>query len=130
MRSTFWNASTATGARSPTSTGSSIVYYRSDEARLVALEKGEIDIAQLYDEAKPTLQKNPKLTYQETYDPSILHKHYFNMRRWPMNDIRFRKAVWMGADWKNIAINAWAFKSGNPARTLLEYSKYFDPEAL
>jgi ABC-type transport system substrate-binding protein len=106
------------------------IYYRSDEARLVALEKGEIDLAQLYDEAKPTLQKNPKLTYQETYDPSILHKYYFNMRRWPMNDVRFRKAVWMGADWKNIAINAWAFKSGNPARTLLEYTKYFSPESV
>jgi ABC-type transport system substrate-binding protein len=36
----------------------------------------------------------------------------------------------MGADWKNIAINAFAFKSGNPARTLLEYSKYFNPEAV
>jgi len=106
------------------------VYYRSDEARLVALEKGEVDMAQLYDEAKPTLRNNPKLTYHETYDPSILHKHYFNMRRWPMNDIRFRKAVWMGVDWKNISINAWAFKSGNPARTLLEYSKYFEPEAV
>jgi peptide/nickel transport system substrate-binding protein len=36
----------------------------------------------------------------------------------------------MGADWKNISINAWAFKSGNPARTLLEYTKYFNPEAV
>jgi peptide/nickel transport system substrate-binding protein len=107
-----------------------LLYYRSDEARLVALEKGEIDFAQLYDEAKPTLQKNPNLAFQELYDPSILHKHYFNMRRWPGSDIRFRKAVWMGADWKNIAINASAFKSGNPARTLLEYSKYFNPEAV
>ena len=107
-----------------------VLNYRSDDARLVALERGEIDMAQLYDEAKPTLKDNPKLTYQETYDPSIIHKYYFNMRRWPMNDIRFRKAVWMGADWKNISINAWAFKSGNPARTLLEYTKYFNPEAV
>jgi ABC-type transport system substrate-binding protein len=106
------------------------IYYRSDEARLVALEKGEIDMAQLYDEAKPTLKNNPKLTYQETFDPSVLHKYYFNVRRWPMNDVRFRKAVWMGVDWKNAAINAWAFKSGNWARTLLEYTKYFNPEAV
>ncbi len=106
------------------------IFYRSDEARLVALEKGEIDMAQLYDEAKPTLKNNPKLTYQETYDPSVLHKYYFNVRRWPMNDVRFRKAVWMGVDWKNSAINSWAFKSGNPARTLLEYTKYFNPEAV
>ncbi len=107
-----------------------MIFYRSDEARLVALEKGEIDMAQLYDEAKPTLQKNPRLTYQEAFDPSILHKYYFNLRQWPMNDIRFRKAVWMGVDWKTLSINAWAFKSGNPARTLLEYSKYFNPEAV
>lgn len=107
-----------------------LIYYRSDDARLIALEKGDIDFAQLYDEAKPTLQKNPKLAYHGLFDPSILHKHYFNMRRWPMNDVRFRKAVWMGADWKNIAVNAFAFQSGNPARTFLEYSKYFNPEAV
>jgi peptide/nickel transport system substrate-binding protein len=106
------------------------IYYRADEPRLVALEKGEIDFAQLYDESKPTLQKNAKLAFKELYDPSILHKHYFNMRRWPGNDVRFRKAVWMGADWKNIAINAYAFKSGNPARTFLEYSAYFNQDAL
>ncbi len=107
-----------------------LIYYRSDEARLIALEKGEVDFAQLYDEAKPALQKDPKLAYQELHDPSILHKHYFNMRRWPMSDVRFRKAVWMGADWKNIAVNAFAFKSGNPARTLFEYTKYFNQDAL
>jgi hypothetical protein len=31
---------------------------------------------------------------------------------------------------RNIAINAYAFKSGNPARTFLEYSKYFNQDAL
>jgi ABC-type transport system substrate-binding protein len=107
-----------------------LIFYRSDETRLVALEKGEIDMAQLYDEAKPILKNNPKLAYQEMPDPSVLHKYYFNMRRWPMNDVRFRKAVWMGADWKSMAVNAWALKSGNHARTLLEFTKYFNPEAI
>jgi len=107
-----------------------LIYYRSDEARLVALERGDIDMAQLYDEAKPVLKNNPKLTHQEAPDPSVIHKYYFNVRRWPMSDVRFRKAVWMGADWKTIALNAWALKSGNVCRTLLDHSKYFNPEAV
>jgi oligopeptide transport system substrate-binding protein len=47
-----------------------------------------------------------------------------------MNDIRFRKAVWMGADWKNIIINAYPYKSGVFARTLLDHTPYFNPEAM
>ncbi|MBW2029211.1 MAG: ABC transporter substrate-binding protein, partial [Deltaproteobacteria bacterium] len=104
--------------------------YRSNDSRLIALQKGEIDIAPLFDEAKPVLDKDPNLAYEEIIHPMVLHKMYFNLRRWPMNDIRFRKAVWMGADWKNIVINAFAFKSGNYARTHFEYTKYFNPDAL
>ncbi|MBW1997633.1 MAG: ABC transporter substrate-binding protein [Deltaproteobacteria bacterium] len=103
---------------------------RSDEARLIALEKGDVDMAQLLDIARPILEKDPNLEYQAARNSLVLHKHYFNFRRWPMNDIRFRKAIWMGADWKNICINIRAFKSGVYARTLLEYSPYFNPEAL
>jgi peptide/nickel transport system substrate-binding protein len=106
------------------------IFYRSDESRLIGLQKGEIDIAYLYDDAKPVLDKDTNLAYYQIIIAESLNKMYFNMRRWPMNDIRFRKAVWMGADWKNIAINAHPFKSGNPARTFFEYSKYFNPEAL
>jgi ABC-type transport system substrate-binding protein len=105
-------------------------FYRSDEARLIALQKGEIDMAQLFDEARPILEKDPNLAFREVVQPAMLVKLYFNLRRWPMNDIRFRKAVYMGADWKNIAINAHSFKSGNYARTLLDYTKYFNPGAL
>jgi len=105
-------------------------FYRSDEARLIALQKGEIDIAQLFDEARPILEKDPNLTFREVVQPAMLVKLYFNLRRWPMSDIRFRKAVYMGADWKSIAINAHAFRSGNYARTLLDYTKYFNPGAL
>lgn len=105
-------------------------YYRSNQARLIALQKGELDIAPLFDEAKPILDKDPNLSYEELIIPVVLHKMFFNMRRWPMNDLRFRRAVLMGADWKNIVINTFAFKSGNYARTPFEYSKYFNPEAL
>jgi ABC-type transport system substrate-binding protein len=104
-------------------------FYRSDETRLMALQKGELDVASLFDDARPVLDKDPNLAYKPNISPDILRKLYFNMRRWPMNDIRFRRAVWMGADWQNIATNSFAYKSGNYARTLLEYTKYFDPEA-
>jgi peptide/nickel transport system substrate-binding protein len=106
------------------------VFYRSNESRLIALQKGEVDIAYVFDDAKPTLEKDPNLSYAEIIIRESLNKLYFNVRRWPMNDIRFRRAVWMGADWKNIAINCYPYKSGNPARTLFEHSKYFNPEAL
>lgn len=105
-------------------------FYRSDESRLIALQKGELDLAVLFDEARPILDKDPNLTYKVGLTGDVLRKLYFNMRRWPMSDIRFRQAVWMGVDWKNASINAFAFKSGNHARTLLEYTKYFNPEAV
>ncbi len=105
-------------------------FYRSDEARLIALQKGEIDFAQLKDGAKPILDKDPNLEWDTVTSSSIIQKHYFNVRRWPMNDIRFRRAVWMGADWKNIIINAYPYKSGVFARTLLDHTPYFNPEAM
>jgi ABC-type transport system substrate-binding protein len=105
-------------------------FYRSDDARLMALQKGELDLAVLFDDARPVLDKDPNLTYKVGLTGDVLRKLYFNMRRWPMSDIRFRQAVWMGVDWKNASINAFAFKSGNHARTLLEYTKYFNPEAV
>jgi len=36
----------------------------------------------------------------------------------------------MGADWKNIAINSKPFKMGMHARTMLEFTPYFNPEAV
>jgi ABC-type transport system substrate-binding protein len=106
------------------------IFYRSDEARLIALQKGEIDIAFLGDDAKPILEKDANLSYHEIIIPESLNRMNFNLRRWPMNDIRFRKAVWMGADWQAIAVNAYPYKSGNPARTFLEHTKYFNLDAL
>ena len=105
-------------------------FYRSDETRLMALQKGELDLAVLFDDAKPTIDKDPNLAYQPNILSDVLRKAYFNMRRWPMNDIRFRMAVWKGVDWKNVSINAFAFKSGTYARTLLDNTKYFNPSAV
>lgn len=105
-------------------------FYRSDDARLLALQQGELDLAVLFDDARPILDKDPNVAYQVGLTGDVLRKLYFNLRRWPMSDIRFRRAVWMGVDWKNASINAFAFKSGNHARTLLEYSKYFNADAV
>lgn len=103
---------------------------RSAEARLIALEKGEIHIAQYMDaEHFPILDKDANLTRVEALGPFVMQKYYFNFRHWPANDLRFRRAVWMGADWKNIAINARAFKSGLYASTLLYGSDFYNPEA-
>ena len=106
------------------------IFIRSDEARLIALQKGELDIAHLSYAAKPTLDKDPNLIWHKIFLSDGLNRLFFNFRRWPMNDIRFRKAVWMGADWKNININAHPFQSGDWARTYLEFSTSFNPEAL
>ena len=74
-------------------------FYRSDETRLMALQKGELDLAVLFDDARPTMDKDPNITYQPNMTRDVFRKAYFNMRRWPMNDIRFRMAVgrvWIG----------------------------------
>ncbi|MBW2029461.1 MAG: ABC transporter substrate-binding protein [Deltaproteobacteria bacterium] len=107
------------------------IFIRSDEARLIALQKGEIDMAQqVLEEHLSIVEKDPNVTCQQAIVPFVLHKHYFNFRRWPMTDLRFRKAIWMGADWKNIAINTRANKSGLYARTLLDYTDFFNPGAV
>jgi peptide/nickel transport system substrate-binding protein len=103
---------------------------RSDEARLIALQKGEVDIAWLLEEAYPILQADPDLEYQESRNALVLHKQVFNVRRWPMSDVRFRKAIWMGADWENIGKNVRAYTMGVYARTFLEHSAHFNPEAV
>lgn len=103
---------------------------RSDESRLIALQKGEVDMAWLMEEAYPVLKKDTNLVYQESQNSFVLHKLYFNFRRWPMNDLRFRQAMWMGVNWEPIIRNVRAFKMGVYARTLLEHSAYFNPEAV
>lgn len=97
---------------------------RSDEARLIALQKGEIDMTWLMEEAYPVLKKDTNLAYQEKQSPLILHKFYFNVRRWPMSDIRLRQAIQMGVNWEPITRNTRAYKMGAYAKTLLAFSPY------
>jgi peptide/nickel transport system substrate-binding protein len=106
------------------------VFIRSDEARLIALQKGELDIAHLGQAALPIVEEDPNLIPHNIVVQDSLNRLFFNFRRWPMNDIRFRKAVWMGANWKQIARNAHPLQLGEQARTFLEHSPFFNPEAL
>jgi peptide/nickel transport system substrate-binding protein len=106
------------------------LFIRSEEARLTALQHGDIDICQVYGNAKPILERDPSLHFEPITATSTLYINCFNMRRWPMNDIRFRKAYWMGADWENITLNADPLKSEQHPRTFLDRSKYFNPEAV
>ena len=105
-------------------------FIQSDEDRLKALQNGEVDICQVHENAKSTLEIDPNLQFEPVTATSTMYINDFNMRRWPMNDIRFRKAYWMGADWDNIVINAVPFSSGQHPRTFLDRTPYFNPEAV
>jgi ABC-type transport system substrate-binding protein len=106
------------------------LFIRSDGDRLKALQNGVIDICQVYDDARPSLEQDPYLRFEPVTLTSTMHINYFNMRRWPMNDVRFRKAYWMGADWENVVIHAVPFASGQHPRTFLDRTQYFNPEAM
>jgi peptide/nickel transport system substrate-binding protein len=105
-------------------------FIRGDKARLSALEKGEIDVAHLIDADKPALEKDPNLAYYDWPVGGNLSRLWFNQRRWPMSEIRFRTAVWIGADWKDIIINSYSHESGHYARTHLEHTKYYKSDSV
>ncbi|MFC1534198.1 ABC transporter substrate-binding protein, partial [Thermodesulfobacteriota bacterium] len=106
------------------------IFIRGADARLIAIQKGDVDVTTVAYQAKPILEKEANLVWEKILLLDGLSRLFFNFRRWPMNDIRFRKAIWMGADWRNINIMAHPFKSGNHARTYLEYSTFFNQDAL
>lgn len=101
------------------------------QTRLIALQKGEVDIAvSLPLSSLPLLKKDPKLGYfivdDVTRKKGMLN---FNLRLWPMNQLKFRQAVAMGVDW--VKITKAAFPEGTAAfsRTFLKGSWAENPEA-
>ncbi len=73
------------------------------QTRLVALQIGEVDIAtDLLLNQVHIIQKDPNLKFNLLNDPmsSTCGNLLFNFRRWPMNQLKFRQAVAMGADWR------------------------------
>lgn len=81
------------------------------QTRLIALQKGEVDLAILDLTALPTVKGDPNLDHWFCTDFNrkwgVL---WFNLRRWPMSSLKFRKAIAMGADWNRAA--AVAFPKG------------------
>ncbi len=101
------------------------------QTRLIAFQKGEVDAAiNLPLTSLPLLKKDPNLRYflvnDITRGGSAL---YFNLRRWPMNQLKFRQAVAMGVDW--VKITKTAFPEGTAVfyRSFLKGSWAENPEA-
>ncbi len=76
------------------------------QTRFIALQKGEVDLAtDLLFSQIPELRRDSNLAYHLIMEArkGSWGNLWFNFRRWPMNQLKFRQAVAMGADWKNIA---------------------------
>ncbi len=100
------------------------------ETRLLALQKGEVDIAWLPIKSLVTAAKDPNLKlYKVSSSIKVQGFFYFNHRRWPMNQLKFRQAVAMGVDWMKIVEAAFPKGSFLPWRTLFKDSFAENPEA-
>ncbi len=78
------------------------------QTRLIALQKEEIDLAELPLTAITTIKKDPNLTYWAA--PGAIRREgvlFFNLRRWPMNSLKFRQAVVMGGNWVDLTKKAF-----------------------
>jgi peptide/nickel transport system substrate-binding protein len=97
--------------------------------RLLALQAGEVDVAVMEPSSIPSIEKDSKLTIYRL--PQVLKAEggvWFNMRRWPMNQLKFRHAVAMGADWIKFAKIALPYDSANIQRTFLQGSWAYNKE--
>jgi peptide/nickel transport system substrate-binding protein len=106
------------------------VFIRSDEARFIALQKGELDIAMVGFQSLPKIKEDADLEWEEVTLFTTNSKYYLNTRRWPMSDVRFRRALWMGIDWESVTINTSPFKSGKPVKSFLQGTPYESKENI
>jgi peptide/nickel transport system substrate-binding protein len=102
-----------------------------DLTRALALEKGEIDIAaSLSLQSVMNLKKNPAVTVHLLPSASKTYGVlWFNFRRWPMNQLKFRQAVAMGADWENLVKVSFPKGTASIRHSLLKGSFAENPEA-
>ncbi len=101
------------------------------QTRLIALQKGEVDIATdlLFSQVNE-LKKDPNLKYYSIPEARrSVEAIWFNFRRWPMNQLKFRQAVAMGMDWDKIVKAAFPVGTEKIVRTLFEGSWLENPEA-
>jgi peptide/nickel transport system substrate-binding protein len=100
------------------------------QTRLLALQKGEVDIAEIDPRNVSFLEKDPNIRIYKIPPPTRMEGVvWFNFRRWPMNQLKFRRAVAMGADWRGIAQAAVPKGCYIPWRSLLKGSFVENPEA-
>ncbi len=100
------------------------------QTRVLALQKGEIDIDPLLSlQLSPVVAKDPRLSLVKVVRVRMGGVFYFNMRRWPMNDLKFRLAIAMGADWDKLARVSHPHNLGLMRRTYLEDSWAYNPAA-
>ncbi len=101
------------------------------QTRFIALQKGEAGIADIPFTSLPQAKKDPNL---RLYSTTTNYKQNgggfnFNLRRWPVNQLKFRQAIAMGADWGKIAKVAVPYGQALMKRCFLEGSWAYDPKA-
>ncbi len=101
------------------------------QTRLIALQKGEVDVAiGLPLNSFTLMKKDPKLGYFMEEDVTRRKGALnFNLRLWPMNQLKFRQAVAMGVDWVKITQAAFPEGTATFCRSLLKGSWAENPEA-
>jgi len=98
-----------------------------DDARLIALQRGDVDLAeQLGVPSLPLVEKDAKLTYYKVLRTFRDIKLYYNSSKWPMSEAKFRQALTMAVDFdKNVQVLGGAAQR---ARAFLDGSPWaFDP---
>jgi peptide/nickel transport system substrate-binding protein len=106
------------------------IFTRSDDARVIALQKGELDFIASEFNSIPVLKADKNIKYEQLVNTTTNGKYYLNCRRWPMSDARFRRAIWMAVDWENVAINTSPGKTGRHAKAFLQGTPYESKENL
>jgi len=104
-----------------------------DDARLIALQRGDIDLAeQITGAGLPIVEKDANLQLFKALRTFRDIKLYYNNRNWPMSDLRFRQAVTMMVDFdKNVDVlrgearRARNFMAGSPWANDPELGKLF-----
>jgi ABC-type transport system substrate-binding protein len=99
-----------------------------DDARLIALQRGDVDLAeQIGTVTLPLVEKDPNLRVYKVLRTFRDIKLYYNNRKWPLSEPKFRQAITMAVDFdKNVQVlgggaqRAKSFMDGSPWA--------FDPE--
>ncbi len=102
------------------------------QTRFIALQKGEVDITvDIPLVSVPLAKKDPNLIIYEavsTFAPDG-GGFNFNLRRWPTNQLKFRQAIAMGADWEKIAKLSVPNNQAVIRRSFLKGSWAYDPKS-